>query len=61
MSKEHKLQLTDEERDLLAGTLDSVLSEFGYEIAGTDSHDWREQLELKRDTISKVLETLREA
>jgi hypothetical protein len=58
MEKEHKLILTDSERGALVEVLQSYLSDLSYEIADTDSHDFREGLKSKRALLEKVVAQL---
>jgi len=55
------LELTKEEKDILAMVLESYLSDLRMEIADTDSMDFRESLKKKKDVLKKVLETLQHA
>ncbi len=55
------LELTKEEKDILAMVLESYLSDLRMEIADTDSMDFRESLKKKKDVLKKVLETLQYA
>jgi len=52
------LDLTKEEKDILAMVLESYLSDLRMEIADTDSMDFRESLKKRKDVLKKVLETL---
>ncbi len=52
------LELTKEEKDILAMVLESYLSDLRMEIADTDSMDFRESLKKRKDVLKKVLETL---
>ena len=61
MEKEHKLVLTDAEREALVNALQSYLSDLRYEIADTDSHDFREGLKAKRVLLEKVVTQLQSA
>ncbi len=53
------LDLTNEEKDILAMVLESYLSDLRMEIADTDSMDFRESLKKRKDVLNKVLETLK--
>ena len=55
------LELTKEEKDILAMVLESYLSDLRMEIADTDSMDFRESLKKRKDVLNKVLETLKSA
>ncbi len=55
------LDLTNEEKDILAMVLESYLSDLRMEIADTDSMDFRESLKKRKDVLNKVLETLKSA
>ncbi len=55
------LDLTNEEKDILAMVLESYLSDLRMEIADTDSMDFRESLKKRKDVLKKVLETLQRA
>ena len=55
------LDLTKEEKDILAMVLESYLSDLRMEIADTDSMDFRESLKKRKDVLKKVLETLQHA
>jgi hypothetical protein len=55
------LELTKEEKDILAMILESYLSDLRMEIADTDSMDFRESLKKRKDVLKKVLETLQHA
>ena len=55
------LELTKEEKDILAMVLESYLSDLRMEIADTDSMDFRESLKKRKDVLKKVLETLQRA
>ena len=55
------LDLTKEEKDILAMVLESYLSDLRMEIADTDSMDFRESLKKRKDVLKKVLETLQQA
>jgi hypothetical protein len=54
-----QLDLSTEDVEALRGTLESVLSELGYEINNTDSHDYKVDLRKKKDSLQKALEQLR--
>ena len=48
------LELNDEEKEVLATTLESYLSNLRYEIANTDSYDFRQQLKAKKAVLMKI-------
>ena len=50
-----QLKLSVEEKDVLANTLHSYLSNLSYEIADTDSKDFRDQLKHEREVLNKIL------
>ncbi len=52
------LELTKEEKGVLAEVLESYLSDLRMEIADTDSMDFRESLKKKKAVLNKALETL---
>jgi hypothetical protein len=49
------LDLTDEEKTVLAETLKSYLADLRVEISNTDLMDFREQLKAKKDVLNKIL------
>jgi hypothetical protein len=53
-----KLELSVEERDVLTDTLQIYLSNLSYEIANTDSMDFRDGLKHKREILSNILSML---
>lgn len=55
------LDLDDQEREILDETLKSYLSDLSYEIADTDSQDYREQLKARRVVLEKIKAALDEA
>ena len=55
------LDLSAPEIALLREVLDSVLSDLGMEIAGTDSHDYRASLKERRELLRKIVATLERA
>ena len=61
MTKEHKLHLTDDERQALIDTLESYLSDMRYEIADTDNFDFRQELKSKEALLEKVVSQLKAA
>ena len=54
------ITLSDSEKEVLAETLDSYLSDLGMEITDTDSMDFREKLKTRRTVIQKILKELRQ-
>ncbi|MBM2846889.1 MAG: carbamate kinase [Bacteroidetes bacterium] len=55
-----EIELTDQERDLLTQAIEVYLSDLRMEIGNTDSSDYREKLKTRKNTLSKILQTLRE-
>ncbi len=55
------IDLSEEERDMLAEVLEAYLSDLNYEIADTDTSTFRDQLKLRRTTLEKVLAALKGA
>ena len=55
------LTLTLDERDLLVETLESYISNLRYEIANTDSMDFRENLKAKEVMLKTVVSSLKHA
>jgi len=49
------LELAQEDAEMLAEVLDSALSDLRYEIANTDSLDYRESLKRRKATLTNVL------
>lgn len=54
-------ELTDDEVKTLAEILESAVSDLGYEIANTDSMDYRNGLKAKKANASTILERLGQA
>jgi hypothetical protein len=52
------LEMTEDEIKTLAEVLESAVSELGYEIANTDSMDYRDGLKAKKATAAAILERL---
>ena len=50
-----QLDITEEERQVLAGVLQSYLSDLRMEIANTDSYDFRQLLKDRKEVLEKVL------
>ncbi len=55
------LELDDKEVVLLRETLASDLSDLGYEIANTDSKDYRDDLKEKQKALKRIVEQLEKA
>lgn len=55
------LDLNAEEKEALIGVLESYLSDLRYEIADTDSMDYRNELKQKKDLLQKLLLALQQA
>ena len=53
-----QLDLNPQEKEYLIEALESYLSDLRYEIADTDSIDFREQLKAKKNALEKVLAAL---
>ncbi len=53
-----QLELDANEASLLKETLDSTVSELGYEIADTDSKDYRDKLKAKQAQLKAIAEKL---
>lgn len=56
-----QLDLNDTEIAYLIEALESYLSDLRYEIADTDSHDFRERLKAKKAALEKTLAALKPA
>ena len=52
------LELDEKEVVLLRETLASDLSDLGYEIANTDSKDYRDDLKEKQKALKRIVEQL---
>ena len=61
MNSKTQLTLSSEEREALLETLQSVLSDLRYEIADTDSHDFKEGLKSKKHLLENVVENLQKS
>ncbi len=48
------VELNEEEKLILAETLERSLKDLSYEIADTDDHDFRENLKNRREVIQRV-------
>lgn len=55
-----RLNLSSEERDILAVTLECCIDDLKNEIRHTDRVEYREMLKHRLDVLSKILETLRQ-
>lgn len=55
------LQLDENEAGIIAELLESAISDLGYEIANTDSADYRDGLKSKKAVAAAVLKRLQEA
>ena len=53
-----KIKLNQEEEKILLETLQSYLSDLRYEIADTDSFDYREKLKLRKAVLEKIVKDL---
>lgn len=49
-----KLDLSPEEATILREVLETSISDLGTEIAGTDSHDFRENLKQRREVLRRI-------
>ncbi|BCX81279.1 hypothetical protein MIT9_P0857 [Methylomarinovum caldicuralii] len=56
-----QLDLSEKERNHLIEALESYLSDLRYEIADTDSADFRERLKEKKAALEKALTQLKTA
>lgn len=48
------IELSPAEAAVLRDVLDGVISDLGMEIAGTDSHDFRESLKERREVLRRI-------
>ena len=55
-----RLELTSEEATVLIGLLEHDVAELGYEIADTDSADYRNGLKRRRAAARSILEQLQD-
>ncbi len=53
-----RLDLDEQERQILDETLKSYLSDLSYEIADTDQKDYRDQLKARRAVLEKIKNAL---
>ena len=56
-----RLDISDQDAPMLREILDSTRSELRYEIANTDSKDFRDQLRVKQDLLERLLAQLADA
>lgn len=56
-----QLELNDSEKQTLIEVLESYLSDLRYEIADTDSMDYREQLKSKKAVLEKTVAALKQS
>lgn len=55
------LDLDEEEKAILGEVLKNYLSDLSYEIADTDTQDFREKLKAKRAVLKKIQDALEHA
>ncbi len=55
-----QIDLTNSEKDHLIEALESYLSDLRYEIADTDSLDYREKLKEKKAALEKALAAIKQ-
>lgn len=55
-----ELKLSPAEQQILVEVLDSAISDLGMEIGNTDSQDYRETLKTRKQTLIKVVDSLRQ-
>ena len=53
-----KLELTLDQAGVLKDVLEKVLRDLSYEIADTDTKNFRDQLKARRDALAAVVEAL---
>jgi hypothetical protein len=53
-----QIEISSQEATALLETLESVVSDLGYEIANTDAKDFRDKLKEKRARLQRVMEAL---
>jgi hypothetical protein len=53
------VEFSDEEKDVLVKVLEEDVSELRYEIANTDSFDYRQGLKHKEEVMRTILDRLR--
>ncbi|MFN3919341.1 MAG: hypothetical protein ACK4JF_03505 [Methylohalobius sp.] len=56
-----QLDLNDAEKAYLIEALEGYLSDLRYEIANTDSQDFRERLKAKKAALEKILTALKQS
>ena len=56
-----QIELDTNEASVLRETLESVVSELGYEIANTDAKDFRDKLKEKQVVLRRLLQVLQPA
>ena len=56
-----QLELSQEEREVLADALSSYVSNLRYEISDTDNYDYRSGLKAREETLNKILSALQSA
>lgn len=56
-----RIEITEREHELLIGILDRYLADLRYEIADTDSSQYKEGLRHERDEIVDMIERVRNA
>ena len=54
-----QLELSDDAAEALAEVLEIKLRDLSYEIADTDTRDFRNQLKSRRDLLQKILDDLK--
>ncbi len=52
------LELTPDQAGILRGILDAYLRDMSYEIANTETYEYRQQLKERRDKITAIFEAL---
>lgn len=55
-----ELKLSPAEQQILVEVLDIAISDLGMEIGNTDSQDYREKLKTRKQTLIKVVDSLRQ-
>jgi hypothetical protein len=55
-----ELKLSPAEQQILVEVLDIAISDLGMEIGNTDSQDYRETLKTRKQTLIKVVDSLRQ-
>ena len=55
-----EFNISEKDVEIIIEVLDSYLSDLGMEITDTDSMEYREKLKSKRNSIQRVLKSLRE-